>query len=544
MKFIIYLIKQMRGEYEMKKRLLCFVLVIILVLLTACGTSNNGQSKNQSSNGNVTGGNVARDVIKIGLDVDSGTIDPRMANNVTTKRVIEFVFDGLVQLNENLEPIPMLAEKWEQKDDKTWVFHLRKGVKFHDGSDFTAEDVKYTYDTMLDPNFPAVGRSNYTSIKEIVVIDSNTVQFNLKHPYAPLFSVLDLGIIPSEADSIKDFGSKPIGTGPYKLLEWQKNSKVLFTVNDSYWNGNPKTKNIEIYIIPDNSTRIAALEAGDVDLIHSPLSSQDVERMKNNNKFTVYKTSGLGLTFLYYNQNSEILKDKDVRIGLAHLIDKETISSSIYHSLDTPATSVILPTSWAYSDKTTSYKYDESKGREILAKAGWTDTDGDGFLDKNGKKLSIKLSTHTEDPNRIQTIEYIQNLFTKNGIDASVTTNEWATFSSDMENGKFEIAMAGLLNIFDPDKYLYGSFHKEGGLNYQKYSNPEYDKLVEVARASSNREERAEMYRKAAQIINDDVPQQVLLYQAYIAIYSNNMEGYVPYPSGSFRSLINAQIKK
>ena len=113
-----------------------------------------------------------------------------------------------------------------------------------------------------------------------------------------------------------------------------------------------------------------------------------------------------------------------------------------------------------------------------------------------------------------------------------------------MENGKFEIAMAGLLNIFDPDKYLYGSFHKEGGLNYQKYSNPEYDKLVEVARASSNREERAEMYRKAAQIINDDVPQQVLLYQAYIAIYSNNMEGYVPHPSGSFRSLINAQIKK
>lgn len=535
----------------MKKRLLSMLLILSMSVLSACSGSNTAKEESSTAQGETResaeesaapGEKTFKDTIEIGLDVDADVIDPRKATNVTSKRCIEFVYDGLVELDANLEPQPSLAESWEQVDEITWIFNLRKNVKFHDGSDFTAEDVKYTYDCMLDPDFAAVGAANYNAIKEVTIQDDYTVTFKLSEPYAPLLAVMDLGIVPSDSGDKEDFGNQPVGTGPFKFSSWTKNDKITFEANADYWNGAPNLKTVNIHIIPENSTRVAALESGDVDLIHTPLTAEDIAVIKVNQDFTVYETSGLGLTMLYFNWNNEILADQNVRIALAHLIDKFTIATSIYNNTFTPAGSAILPNSWAYSDTITSYDFDQEKAVQILKEAGWTDSDGDGILDKDGKKLSLTLMTHSEDSTRIQTIEYIQNVLNGVGIDAKVETKEWATFFPMVQSGDYDIALAGLLNIYDPDKYLYGYFHSGSDSNYGGYNSPELDAYVEAARSSSDTAVRAENYQKAAQIINDEVMHDVVLYQSYCAIYTNKLQGYTPYASTSFRGLIYAEL--
>lgn len=533
----------------MNKRILSIILVAVLLLTTACGS--NGENKpappsneqNEPKNEASQGETGNRDTIRLAFDVDANTLDPRLQTNVTVGRVGELLYGGLVELNANLEPQPDLAESWEQKDDTSWVFHLRKDVKWHDGTAFTSADVKHTYETILDKDFGSAARARYTPIKEILTPDDYTVQFNLSEPYAPLLTYLDHRIVPASSKDNPKFGENPIGTGPYKFVSWEKNSVIKLVANDDYYRGAPATKNIEIYIIPDNTTRVAALEAGDVDFIHSPLSPQDIARMKENKNVTVFQTNGLGLTFVNFNHQAEILKDKNVRIGLAHMIDKDTISKEIYQSMDTPANGPVLPASWAYSDSVTDYPYDPAKGVQILNDAGWKDTDGDGILDKDGKKLSVKLSTHTEDPNRIQSVEFIQNVLTSNGIEAEVSTYEWATFSTDMQNGNYEIAIVGLLNINDPDRGLFIQFSTGGGQNYGKYSYPKLDELLAKGRSESDQGERAKIYQEIAQLINDEVMWRTLVFQGYIAMYSNNLSGFTPMPSGQITEMRNATVK-
>lgn len=485
----------------------------------------------------------AADTIRVGIDVDGGIIDPRLATDTTSYRVIELVFDGLVYLDETLAPEPALATSWESSEDGLeWTFNLREGVTFHDGSEFTSEDVVHTYETEIDPDFGARYRSLYDPITEIETIDDYTVKFTLSEPYAPLFAYLDLGIVPSEADEIEDFSSNPIGTGPYKFDSWSKNNNISLVANEDYWDGEPKTENLVIYIIPDNTTRVDALEAGDVDLVHSPLSPMDIDRIKANDEFIVYETNALGYTYVGFNHTKGVLQEKEVRVGISHMIDKETIANDIYLGMDQPATSPILPVSWAYSDSITNYPFDPEKGVEILNEAGWTDSDGDGILDKDGQKLSVELSTHSEDPNRIQALEYIQNVLMENGIDATLTTVEWPTFFSKVQNLEHEISLVGWLNLVGPDRSMYNQFHSEGTSNYGGYDNPDLDQLLEDARKETDQERRAELYQQAAQIVNDEVMYNVILYQGYIAMFDKDLEGFEPHPKGAFKSLKDAVL--
>ncbi|MEH7332506.1 ABC transporter substrate-binding protein [Neobacillus drentensis] len=527
---------------------LFFVIGLIFsILLSGCSyekPSNGSEgTKNESGNGNAA---AKKDEIKVGLDVDAGTMDPRLSKDTSAKRVTELVYDGLVRLSDKLEAQPSLATKWENPDPTTWIFTLRENVKFHDGQPFTAEDVKYTYDTLIDPNFKAPSASLYTPIKSVEVIGTNQVKFTLKQPFAPLLSYLDIGIVPKHIAEKNDnsLSSTPIGTGPYKMVEWDKNSKISFEANDSYWNGKPKTKKVTYFIIPDNSTRVASLESGDIDLVHSPLSPQDIKRIKGNDKFVVKEMEGLGFTYLNFNQKNPILSDLKVRQAISYLVNKEVISKDIYQNMDKPGKSPIIPPSWAYTDNISGYSYDPEKAKALFKEAGWEDTNGDKVLDKNGKKLTITLSTHSEDPNRIQTVEYLQNEFTKFGIQTEVKTSEFPTFNTALTEGKFDIALVGWLNQVDPDRSFYNPFHSKGGSNYGKYSNPQVDSLLDKGRTTLDQNERTKIYQEAAKIVTDEVAYDVLLYQGYIAMYGKNLTGFTVHPSGNLYGLKDAEISK
>jgi peptide/nickel transport system substrate-binding protein len=504
------------------KRLL---LVLVLLALTAVPL---GARVHAQSNG----------VLRAGLDVDAGTGDPRLMSDTSAYRLSELVFDGLVVLDQTLVPQPALATSWDNPDPTTWVFHLRQGVKFHDGSDFTADDVVYTFQSILDPNFAAPFRSLYAPITSVTATDPQTVTFKLSEPYAPFLSYMDMAIVPKHIaeDASKDFANHPVGTGAFKFVSWERNSKIELTANPDYWGGAPKLAGVTLFIIPDNTVRATALETGDLDLIHSPLSPQDVEHLKSVDGVTVTEQTALGYTYLNFNTKDPILSDVKVRQAIAHLVDKNTISQEIYQGMDKPGKSPLVPSTWWYAD-IQDQAYDPAAAAQLLTEAGWA-KNADGIYEKNGQKLSIVLKTHSEDPNRIQVVEYLQNVFKENGIDASVTTTEWPTYFAAVQKGDYQIALIGWLRLIDPDYAMFDQFRCGGGFNWGGYCDPAIDEALKTGRANSDQATRAEAYQKVAATVVDQVYYDVLLYQGYIVVTRNNVAGFVPNPSGSWKSLL------
>jgi peptide/nickel transport system substrate-binding protein len=227
--------------------------------------------------------------VRVGVDVDASSLDPRLMRDTTSYRVVDLLYDGLVRLDRFLRPLPALANSWESPEPTRWVFHLREGVRFHDGTELSSEDVVHTFETLLDPAFGAPLRSLYEPIMRVEAIDAHTIAIVLEMPYAPLLSYLDVGIVPREAE---DLGSRPVGTGPYRLSRWERGSKIALEANRGYWGGAPSVGEIEMVVVSDNTARAQAFEAGDLDLIQSPLSPQDIRRLLADPRFRSHLESG------------------------------------------------------------------------------------------------------------------------------------------------------------------------------------------------------------------------------------------------------------
>jgi peptide/nickel transport system substrate-binding protein len=348
---------------------------------------------------------------------------------------------------------------------------------------------------------------------------------------------MDMAIVPKHVaeDASKDFANNPVGTGAFKFVSWERNSKIELTANADYWNGAPKLSGVQLFIIPDNTVRATALETGDLDLIHSPLSPQDVAHLKEVDGVTVSEQTALGYTYLNFNTKDPILSDVNVRRALAHLVDKNTISQDIYESMDIPGKSPLVPGTWWYAD-VADQAYDPAAAAKLLTDAGWA-KNADGVYEKDGQKLTIVLKTHSEDPNRIQILEFLQNVFKENGVDASVETTEWPTYIAAVQQHDYQIALIGWLRLIDPDYAMYAQFRCDGGLNWGGYCDPKLDDLLAQGRANADQTQRAELYQQVATTVVDQVYYDVLLYQGYIVATRDNVTGFVPNPSGSWKSL-------
>ena len=478
------------------------------------------------------------DVVRLGADVDSATMDPRIQRNTTEYRVNNLIYDGLVQLNANLQVEPGLAESWENPEPTVWIFHLRDNVMFHDGSILDADDVVFTFETILDPDLKARFRSLFTPIDTIEALDANTVKITLKEPYAPLLSYLDMGIVSKDyVEGGGNIQSTPVGTGPLKLSNWERGSRISLEPFEDYWGGSPNTDGFEFVVVGDNTARAQAFEAGDLSIIQSPLSSQDIGRLVANTQFQNEILGGLGITYLNFNTQHPLLGDPALRRALAMLVDQSTIVDAIYEGVDQVATSILLPSSWAYDASIAQPGFDPEGAKDAFAAAGWTDSNGDGTLDKDGQALSIVLSTHSEDPNRIQSLEYIQAIMLENGVDASISIADWPAFSEGVRGGQHEIALLGWLNIVDPDRLMYGQFHTGGSFNWGGYSNAEVDAHLETGRSATDVGDRTAAYQAAAAIIADELPYFVIAYQGYQVFYTDDVT-LDPDARGMMRSVI------
>ncbi len=482
--------------------------------------------------------------LRVGLDVDAGTGDVRLMRDTSAGRLKELVYSGLIWMKPDYTPAPQLAESWENPDPKTWIFHLRKGVKFHNGQELKAADVKYTFDTELDPKTAAPNASFYTPIQKTEVVDDYTVKFTLDAPYGPFLTYMDLGILPKAAAEAAgaEFGNKPIGTGPFKLVSWKRGDTIEFEANADYFEGRPKLDKITFKIVPDNSARVVALESGDLDLVFSPLSPQDVTRMATKTGFKVNRVPAAGYTYISLNTSDPILSDVKVRQAISFLVNRQQITDTIYKGIGKVAKGPIPPGMWAYTDDLPSYDYSTTKAAQLLDDAGWK-AGADGKRTKNGQPLKLTLRTHTEDPDRRQVIEVLQAEFTKAGIQADTQVNDFATMLNDMTASKYQIAVIGWLNLQNPDRAMFRQFTIGGAGNYGKYNNPDVDKLIKDARTTLDQNAAKALYVKASQQIVQDAPYIFLQYQEYIVIQSAKVNGFVMNPIQYFGSIKDVTLQ-
>ncbi len=478
--------------------------------------------------------------VVVGTDVDAGTLDPRLTRDTTAYRTTDLIYSGLVHLTPTLEPKPDLAESWQTPDPKTWIFKLRAGLKFSDGAPLTADDVAFTFTTLLNPATNAPMRALYIPIASVEALDPQTVKFTLSAPYAPLLTYLDLGIVPKKlVEAGHDLNTKPVGAGPMKLVSWARGSEIALEANPNYWAGAPKVARLNLKIIGDNSSRAQAFEAGDLDAIQSPLSPQDIARLAKDSRFGNVISAGLGVTYLNFNAKDPLLADPKMRKAFAMLVDQKTIVGEIYQGADQIANSIILPSSWAYSAEIKQPGFDVKGAVALFNQLGWRKNSA-GILEKDGKPLTITLATHSEDPNRVQTLEFMQAIFKEAGVDAKTRISDWPSFSTNyVQKSQHQIALLGWLNITDPDRLLFAQLTTNGSTNWGGYSNPDVDVALQAGRSALDQAARAAAYRKAATILADELPYYIISAQGYQLFHSKKLPITVQAtPRGNLRGLI------
>jgi peptide/nickel transport system substrate-binding protein len=483
-------------------------------------------------------------VVRVGADVDAENLDPRLQRNTTGYRVVDLLYDGLVHLDTTLQPQPDLAESWERVTPTTWDFHLHPNARFHDGTPVTSDDVVYTFDSIRDPAFRAPQRMLYEPIERVEALDEHTVRVTLRHPYAPFLSYMDMGIVPRHVADTSDLGMHPVGSGPYRLQRWDKGNRIVLAADSNHWSGVPAVPEIQFIIVPDNTARAQAMEAGGLDLIQSPLAPQDVKRLVRDARFVHRLQYGVALTYLNFNTARPILRDPRMRRALAMLVDQETIIDQIYERTDTIATSILAPGSWAYSSAIHQPTYDPEGAVSLLHTIGWSDSDGDGILDRGGQRLTVSLGTHSEDVNRVQTVEFLQNSFTAHGVQTEVWISDWPSFSSRRDAGDYDIILLGWTQLVDPDRAMFEQLHSSGGLNWGRYRNARLDSLLDRGRFLQDRAHRTVVYREAASIIAKEVPYYILSHQQYQVFTVPAITDFQVDPRGLLCSLANVTLRR
>ena len=266
------------------------------------------------------------------------------------------------------------------------------------------------------------------------------------------------------------------------------------------------------------------------------LASGDVARMTENKDISSFSSTGTSYTYFGFNAKVPALSDKRMRQAIAYLIDRDILVDKINEGVPVKANNIMLPFWWCYTDDIKQPGHDPAKAKVLLKEMGWTDTNNDGILDKDGKKLKIVLKTHSEWANRIQMLEYIQNVLSKNGFVATTSITDWPAHSNAVRAGNYETTIQGWTRLVDPDYAFYHTFHSKGASNWGGFNSPEYDKLVELGRVTTDIEKRGEYYQKAAKILAEELPYYILYYQYFGEFWSKDLKGYEPNSRGYLRS--------
>ena len=473
----------------------------------------------------------------IALEGSPTNLDPRLATDAYSARVIQIVYNGLLKKTPESTLAGDLAERWEMPNNTSYIFYLRQGVTFHDGTDLTAEDVQYTFESLLNPNFPSPLKESYSKIARIDILSPYIIKFQLEKVFAPFLVNMTMGIVPkpSAEKSNYNLSSQPIGTGPFRLIKWELDESLTFQAFSEYFEGPPPLSTLRYRIIPDETIRLLELKKGNVDFLQNALSPDAVESLESHPKIKIVQKMGTNYTYLGFNLEDPILQNRLVREAIALAINRGAIIQHLLGNLAEPATGVLAPDNWAYEPLVATYNYNPQKAKRLLDEAGFIDPDGRGPL----RRFSLLYKTSQNELGK-RVAEVIQQNFNEIGIGLEIRSYEWGTFFSDIKAGNFQFYSLQWVGVTEPDIYYY-LFHSSSipphGANRGRYINPDLDELLEEGRKTLNLEKRKKIYSLVQKIIAFDLPYVSLWYQTNVAAMDHRVKGFVLYPSGDFTSL-------
>lgn len=444
---------------------------------------------------------------------DASFLNPVLAQDSASADIVSFVFNGLLKYDENLQLTGDLAQSWEVKmgPKPRIIFYLCRGVRWHDGVEFTAEDVKFTYQTIMDPRTNTVRRSDFEQVEKVEVLDKYTVQIIYREPFSPGLETWTIGIIPKHILEGQDintspFNRHPIGTGPFKFVEWVSDEKIVLEANPGYFEGRPYLDGIIYRIIPETSLSEIELLTGGVD--YMGIYPHQYRRMAKDPRLRVYSRLALGYTYIGYNLENELFRDPWVRRALTRAIDREAIVKYVLYGRGKVATGPFPPQMWYCNPKIRPLPYDPSLAKRLLRGAGWEDTDGDGILDKDGRPFRFTLITNSGNDIRRDVGVMVQRYWREIGVDVRLELYEWSVFLKNFINPRhFEACILGWSLSVDPDAYsIWHSSQVYEGFNFISYRNPQVDSLLVAGRREYDLGKRRKIYYEIHRLIHEDQP--------------------------------------
>ncbi len=486
---------------------------------------------------------------------DASYLNPVLATDTSSGTINNLVYNGLVKYDKDLNLIGDLAKSWKISEDKLVItFYLHENVKWHDGIPFTANDVKFTYEQLINPKVKTPYSSKFEEVSVVEVIDEYTLRITYKEPFSPGLSSWGMGIIPRHIFQKGDFNThpanqRPIGTGPYIFKEWKRDEKIVLEANPEYFEGKPYIDKYVYRVIPDQAVEFLELKSGNVDMMSlTPHQYQnETNSLQFQEQFNRFRYPNFVYTYLGYNLLNPLFKDKRIRQAIAYAINKEEIIQGVLLGLGKPATGPFPPLSWAYNPAVKQYPYDIDKAKEILNEIGWKDTNNDGILDKNGKKFEFTITTNQGNKMRALCAEIIQANLSKIGIKINIHIIEWSSFIHQyIDKKKFEAIILGWSLSLDPDCYniWHSSQMKEDKYNFISYKNEEIDKLLVAGRRVFDQEKRKEIYYRIHALLAEEQPYTFLYVGDALQVVHNRFYGVKAAPSGIGYNFIKWYVPK
>lgn len=485
------------------------------------------------------------DTVTMLIESSPNNLDLRVGTDAQSERIGALVFDALVKKDAHYNLQPWLATSWEQLDALTWVFHLRDGVRFHDGKPLTADDVVWTIESLVDPAYGGLitaKSGSFAAVDHAEARDRLTVVVHLKHPdEGLLFNMSDglFGVVPKGAG--REFGMHPIGTGAFSFVSAVEDKEVLVERNPDYWAGAPKLAKIRFAVVPDDVTTALEMKKGSGDIESNAMTLDMVHSLRDAPNLITETGPSSVVIYMNFNVQDAALKDRRVRQAIACAIDRQAIVDALWRSKARLASSLLPPEHWASASNAelAQYPHDVARAQRLLDEAGF-------HAGNDGVRLRVTLKTSTDESTRLMAAVMQQQLRAA-GIDLQIRSAEFGTFYSDVTKGAFQIyALRWIGSNEDPDIFRYaygsGSFPPKGG-NRGRYANPRVDELLALASASTDQAARRKAYVEVQQILAEDLPGIPLWYPDNEVVHSRRLVGIVPQGAGDFDYLRTAWLR-
>jgi peptide/nickel transport system substrate-binding protein len=474
--------------------------------------------------------------LQVDLPTAPTAIDPRVSADAISSRVAELLYDSLVRTDRDGNFAGDLAERFERSSPTAMVFHLRHDVRFSNGRPLTARDVKFTYDSILDPGTLSIKRAVLAEMSSLTVVDDYTLVMRMRQPCAPALTMATVGIVPAGSPLPgKDAAAAPPGTGPLRLASFLRDEAVILARNPYHPSPADVIPGLALKVVPDPTVRVLELTEGICGFAENDaLQAELIPYLTRQPRLRIVSSPGSTYHYLAFNFRDARLRDLRVRRAIAYAINRGAIVTAMVRGNARLATGLVAPENWAYDGAVARYLYDPAKARGLLEAAGYS-----------WPSHPLRLIYNTTPEGR-RLAEALQAMLGLVGVQLEIHTNEWATFYSDLRNGNFDIASSQWVGVGDPHQY-YEIFDSHmtpaaGGSNRGAYSNPLMDQLVEAGESTLDFAARRAIYGEVQALAAADLPYVSLWWDDNVAAMDRHLSGFDPYPNGSLISLATASF--